>query len=128
MTEETSQSPAAIAVPLLASLFVTGASAFLLCTPPPARSLTWPGLLGHALLFVAIAAVSHALAVWLACRVFRDQIDTPARPLIYGLWMATAWLPLLSLLFPGALALARSRPARHRDLRDVLPAKVEAVS
>ncbi|RXH57483.1 hypothetical protein [Granulicella sibirica] len=99
MTEETTQSPAAIAVPLLASLIVTSAAAFLICTPPSARSLTWPTLLGHALLFVAIAAAAHALAVWLACRVFRDQIETPAVPLIAGLWMATAWLPLLALLF-----------------------------
>ena len=98
MAEETSQTLAPVTLPLLGSLLLTGAVAYLFCTLPARPSLTWLSLLGSAFLYVLLAAAVHALAVWAICRVFREHIEIPFRPLILGFWMAPAWLPLLVLL------------------------------
>lgn len=98
MAEETSQTLAPVTLPLLGSLLLTGAVAYLFCTLPARPSLTWLSLLGSAFLYVLLAATVHALAVWVICRVFREHIEIPFRPLILGFWMAPAWLPLLVLL------------------------------
>ena len=98
MAEETSQTLAPVTLPLLGSLLLTGAVAYLFCTLPARPSLTWLDLLGSAFVYVLLAAAVHALAVWAICRVFREHIEIPFRPLILGFWMAPAWLPLLVLL------------------------------
>lgn len=98
MAEETSQTLAPVTLPLLGSLLLTGAVAYLFCTLPARPSLTWLALLGSAFSYVLLAATVHALAVWAICRVFREHIEIPFRPLILGFWMAPAWLPLLVLL------------------------------
>jgi hypothetical protein len=98
VAEETSQTLAPVTLPLLGSLLLTGAVAYLFCTLPARPSLTWLSLLGSAFLYVLLAAAVHALAVWAICRVFREHIEIPFRPLILGFWMSPAWLPLLVLL------------------------------
>ena len=98
MAEETSQTLAPVTLPLLGSLLLTGAVAYLFCTLPARPSLTWLSLLGSAFLYVLLAAAVHALAVWAICRVFREHIEIPFRPLILGFWMSPAWLPLMVLL------------------------------
>ena len=98
MAEETSQTVAPVTLPLLGSLLLTGAVSYLFCTLPARPSLTWLTLLGSAFLYVLMAAAVHALAVWAICRVFREHIEIPFRPLILGFWMSPAWLPLLVLL------------------------------
>ena len=98
MAEETSQTVAPVTLPLLGSLLLTGAVACLFCTLPARPTLTWLSLLGYALFYVLMAAAVHAFAVWAVCRVFREHIEIPFRPLILGFWMSPAWLPLLVLL------------------------------
>jgi len=98
VAEETSQTLAPVTLPLLGSLLLTGAVAYLFCTLPPRPSLTLLSLLGSAFLYVLLAAVVHALTAWAICRVFREHIEIPFRPLILGFWMSPAWLPLLVLL------------------------------
>src|SRR5260370_2611905 len=98
MAEDT-QTLVPVTVPLLGSLLLTGAVVCLLCRPPQRPSLTWQGLFASAFIYVLIAAAVHAFAVWSICRVFREQIEAPIGPLICGMWMSAAWLPLLALLF-----------------------------
>ena len=99
MAEETSQTLAPVTLPLLGSLLLTGAVAYLFCTLPARPSLTWLSLLGSAFFYVLLAAAVHLFAVWVICRLFREHIEVPIRPLVLGFWMSPAWLPLMVLLF-----------------------------
>jgi hypothetical protein len=110
MAEETSQTLAPVTLPLIVSLLLTGAVAWLFCTLPARPSLTWLSLLASVLFYVLLAAAVHAFAVWAICRVFREHITTRIRPLILGFWMAPAWLPLLVLLIKEHSVLAAFVP------------------
>ena len=98
MTEDSSQPLSTVTVPLLASLVLTGGVVWLSCRPPSLPSLTWKSLFASALIYVLIAAATHVFAVWSICRIFREQIEVPVGPLICGLWLSSAWLPLLAVL------------------------------
>jgi hypothetical protein len=90
------QQPLSVAfLPLLGSLIFTGAAVLAICGLPRANSLTWAGVFGYAICYVLIA---HSITMWAVCRGFRAQLDASAGPLIIGLWMAVAWLPLLWIL------------------------------
>ncbi len=88
------------AVLLLGSVLLTGAVAAFVCTPPPAASLKWQSLFTLAFVFLALAAAVHAFSIWLLSRLFSEPEEQPPAiaPLIGGLWMPVAWLPLLALL------------------------------
>ena len=98
MTEDSSQLLSTVTVPLLGSLVLTGGVVWLSCRPPSLPSLTWKSLFASALIYVLIAAATHVFAVWSICRIFRAQIEVPVGQLICGLWLSSAWLPLLALL------------------------------
>ena len=98
MTEYPSQPLSTVTVPLLGSLVLTGGVVWLSCRPPSLPSLTWKSLFASALIYVLIAAAMHVFAVWSICRIFREQIEVPVGPLICGLWLSAAWLPLLAVL------------------------------
>jgi hypothetical protein len=98
LTEEPGQPLTSAAVPLIASLLVTGVAVLSICGLPRTHSLTWPGLFGYAICYVLIALLAHSIAMWAVCRGFQSQLEVSSRPLIIGLWMAVAWLPLLWLL------------------------------
>jgi hypothetical protein len=61
-------------------------------------SLTWPRLIATAVFFLLITMAAHVFAVWSNRRVFREQIETPAKLLIFAIWPSVVWLPLLVLL------------------------------
>ena len=85
-------------VPLAGSLVFTGVAVLSICGLPRTHTLTWFGVLGYAVCYVLIALLAHSIAMWVVCRGFQAQLDVSAGPLIVGLWMAVAWLPLLWLL------------------------------
>jgi len=96
--EETSQNIGTLALPLMGSLFQTGGVVWLLCRTPMHASLTWRRLVTTALSFLLITIVAHLFAIWSNRRIFREQIDAPAKPLIFAIWPSVVWLPLLVLL------------------------------
>lgn len=85
-------------IPLVGSLVFTGVAVLFICGLPRTHSLTWFGVFGYAICYVLIALLAHSIAMWAVCRRFHAQLDVSAGPLIVGLWMAVAWLPLLWLL------------------------------
>jgi hypothetical protein len=86
------------ALPLAGSLLFTGVAVLSICGLPRTHSLTWFGVFGYAICYVLIALLAHSIAMWAVCRGFQAQLEVSAGPLIVGLWMAVAWLPLLWLL------------------------------
>lgn len=98
MTGNSSQTSSTVIIPLLGSLLLNGIAVSMLCQPPARPSLYWSQLVAIALLYVMIAAIVHAAAVWTLCKVFHEHIQLSSRLLILGLWMSVAWLPLLALL------------------------------
>ena len=97
-TEEIPQTIASLAVPLIGSLFQTGGAVWLICRTPMHSSLTWPRLIATAAFFLLITMAAHLFAIWSNRRIFREQIETPARLLIFAIWPSVVWLPLLVLL------------------------------
>jgi hypothetical protein len=98
VTERTSDTLAPVTIVLLGSQLLTGAVAYLVCQPPSRPSLTWASLVGFSLLYVLIAAVTHAVAVWLICKLLGEHLDLSFRFLVVGMWRGAAWMPLWALL------------------------------
>lgn len=98
MSDDSSPSLASKLVPLVGSLILTGFATYLLCWPPTRQTLTWTSLAVLTLAYVLLAAALHAGSTWLICHIFREQLEAPPLPLILGLWLSIAWLPLLTLL------------------------------
>jgi hypothetical protein len=71
---------------------------YLVCSPPRLPTLTWTHLIVLAITYILLAAALHAGSTWLVCHIFREQLEFPPLPLIFGLWLSIAWLPLLTLL------------------------------
>ena len=97
-TEEIPQTIASLAVPLTASLFLTGGAVWFICRTPMHTSLTLPRLFATAAFFLLVTIAAHLFVIWSSRRIFRDQIETPARLLIFATWPSVVWLPLLVLL------------------------------
>jgi len=98
LNDELEQPLSSAVVPLVGSLVFTGVAVLSICGLPRTHSLTWFGVFGYAICYVLIALLAHSIAMWAVCRSFRAQLDVSAGPLIVGLWMAVAWMPLLWLL------------------------------
>jgi hypothetical protein len=101
VAEETSPSIVSLAMPLVGSLFQTAGVVWLLCPMPLHSSLTLPHLIATAIFFLLITMAAHLFAIWSNCRIFREQIDAPFRPLVFATWPSVVWLPLLVLLIRG---------------------------
>ncbi len=98
LTEQLSRTTASFAVPLIGSLCQTYAALWLFCSTPWPSSLTWPTLLRTAGVFMLVTMAAHAAAVRFNRRLFREQVDAPARLLTFAIWPSVVWLPLLMLL------------------------------
>jgi hypothetical protein len=96
--EERPRSVAALGLPLLGSLLQTYGVVSFACATPWAHTLRLPGLVGRAVLWLAVTMGAHSLAVWSNRLIFRRQVDAPARFLILATWPAVVWVPLLVLL------------------------------
>jgi hypothetical protein len=90
-----------IAWPLAGSLIVTAIAVALVCTPPPKTLHTWTQIFTRATVYLLVAGVVHALAVWSVCTV-RRETEVKGLPLIlpiiWSAWVVVVWLPLISLL------------------------------
>jgi len=104
-------------VPLAGSIVFTGVAVLSICGLPRTHSLTWFGVFGYAVCYVLIALLAHSIAMWAVCRGFQSQLEVSAGPLIVGLWMAVAWLPLLWLLIQEQSAWSRAFHAHLRTRR-----------
>jgi hypothetical protein len=96
--------------PLAQSLVLTGGIVSVVCDIPFQQSLLWPQLIQTACIYVLVAALVHAFAVWAICKAFSERIQLPIKLLILRLWMCAAWLPLLSILIRERSIWAASIP------------------
>ena len=97
-SEAATRTAISLGVPQAGSLLLTYGVVSLLCRTPWPASLTWPTLIRTAVVFLLITMVAHVSAVWANRRLFREQIDAPLRLLVFAIWPAVVWLPLLVLL------------------------------
>lgn len=98
MAEDSPRTLGLIALPLGASLLVTGGVVAVLCRVPGRPVLSWQQLLLVALVYVAVAFCAHAFSVWAVCRLLRGYIAIPVWRVICESWVAAGWLPSLALL------------------------------
>jgi hypothetical protein len=86
--------------PLVGSLILTGIVVAIVCVPPFHGLKTWGQVLWLACVYLLIAAVVHALAVWSIFRIQSEGVREWTRvwPVVWGAWIAVVWLPLVALL------------------------------
>ncbi len=98
MSEGQANPITSVALPLTGSLLLTGLLAGLICRLPARADLSLAEWAALSLGYLLAAGCAHVLAVWSVARVFPEHVELSAGKLIRGLWMASAWLPLLVLL------------------------------
>ncbi len=84
------------ALPLVASLLLTGTTLFLLTSLLRPHSLSWPALAALAFFLILAAILIHAFTIWFLRNTLINELDV--LPTIADTWPPIAWLPLLALL------------------------------
>lgn len=94
------QSLAPVKWPLIGSLILTSLVVAIVCEPPLTGTYTWARVFWLACLYLLVAAMVHALAVWSISRIQSERVRewTQVWPVVWGAWIAVVWLPLVALL------------------------------